>query len=94
MPLSPGVVEAWLHETAKPRVGDVIRNETTSRTFEELRDKAVLTSGWWGKRVSEWLKDYGVSVEVTAQRLESAEADRAEADRQQQKMLKILEQQR
>ena len=70
--------KVWMENTVRTRLQEQIGEQLSRYDFEELRDREVLQSSWWEKKVNGWLGGSGISISVGAARWESPDADRAE----------------
>jgi hypothetical protein len=81
-------IEAWMENTIRTRLQEQVAEQLVRYSFEELRDRDVLQSSWWEKKVDSWLAGSGITISVGSARWESPDADRAEKERVSRKELK------
>ena len=86
--LSAQVTESWVAQSIRPRVLD----GTKGYSVPDLREKDALPARWWESQLHKWLGEYGLTANVSEARWESADAERAEAERRRTADMEQIEQ--
>jgi hypothetical protein len=90
LPLAGPIVASWIGHT----IGHRVRDHLAEHSFDDLRHKEVLPPAWWQAQLNDWLAPFGLRVSLVAVRWESADAHRAETERQRQEDLARLQAER
>lgn len=81
VPMTVPRAKVWMENTVRTRLREQVAEQLARFSFEELRDREVLQSAWWEKKVNNWLTGSGIAISVDRACWESPDADRAEKER-------------
>jgi len=80
-PMTVQRAKVWMENTVRTRLQEQVAEQLARFSFEELRDREVLQSSWWEKKVNSWLTGSGIAITVGRACWESPDAERAEKER-------------
>lgn len=75
-PMTVQRTKVWMEDMVRTRLREHVVEQLERYSFEDLRDRDVLTSSWWEKKVRSWLDGSGVDIRIDRARWENPDADR------------------
>ena len=88
-PMTIQRAKVWMENAIRTRLQEQVTEQLVRYSFEELRDREVLQSSWWEKKVESWLSGSGIAINVGTARWENPHADRAEKERVSQREMEL-----
>lgn len=79
-PMTLRKAKEWIERAIRTEVREHIQGQLDRFTFEEIRDKEVMESAWWQKKLNDWLDSKGVRIRVETAQWPSAAATREEQE--------------
>lgn len=83
-------MQSWMLRTLRKRIAD----EVSRHSMDDLRQKDALPQRWWQDHLAQWLESYGIDIALADVLWDSADAQRAEAERRRLEHETKLEEQR